>query len=103
MWAIVELMGHVKIAGELTEVEQFGVKMGRIDIPMSSGSTVTQFFGGQSVYRITPTTEEIVREYSKNNVPRPIQYWDIKGLLPREAIMEDNEANDPDDLPDAPF
>lgn len=27
-WAIVELMGHVKLAGRLTEEERFGTKMG---------------------------------------------------------------------------
>lgn len=32
-WAIVELMGHVRIAGRLTEEEKFGSKMGRLDIP----------------------------------------------------------------------
>ena len=32
-WAIVELMGHVKLAGKLSEEERFGVKMGRLDIP----------------------------------------------------------------------
>src|SRR5687768_8629685 len=32
-WAIVELMGHVRLAGRLTEEEKFGTKMGRLDIP----------------------------------------------------------------------
>ena len=31
-WAIVELMGHVRVAGFVTEEERFGVKLGRIDI-----------------------------------------------------------------------
>lgn len=33
VWAIVELMGHVRLAGRLTEEEKFGTKMGRLDIP----------------------------------------------------------------------
>ena len=32
-WAIVELMGHLRLAGLLSEEEHFGAKMGRIDIP----------------------------------------------------------------------
>lgn len=32
-WAILELMGHVKLAGFVTEEELFGGKIGRIDIP----------------------------------------------------------------------
>lgn len=33
VWAVVELMGHVRIAGRLSEEERFGGKMGRIDVP----------------------------------------------------------------------
>lgn len=32
-WAVVELMGHVRLAGRLSEEEHFGAKMGRLDIP----------------------------------------------------------------------
>lgn len=32
-WAIVELMGHVRLAGRLSEEEKFGSKLGRLDIP----------------------------------------------------------------------
>ena len=38
-WAIVELMGHIKICGRLTEEEKFGAKMGRLDIPTSEPCT----------------------------------------------------------------
>jgi hypothetical protein len=34
-WAILELMGHVRMAGRVTEEERFGAKMGRIDVPTS--------------------------------------------------------------------
>ncbi|MFA9263108.1 MAG: hypothetical protein ACEQSB_07265, partial [Undibacterium sp.] len=60
-WAILELLGHVKIAGRITEEERFGVKMGRIDIPTPADGFVTQYFGGGSVYRLTPTTETVAR------------------------------------------
>lgn len=32
-WGILELMGHVRMAGRITEEERFGAKMGRIDVP----------------------------------------------------------------------
>lgn len=32
-WAILELMGHVRMAGRVTEEERFGSKVGRIDVP----------------------------------------------------------------------
>ena len=59
-WAILELMGHVRLAGRVTEESHFGVALGRIDIPSADGYT-TQYFGGSSIYRLTPTTEAIAR------------------------------------------
>lgn len=76
-WAIVELMGHVKMAGRLTEVELFGSKLARIDIPGPNDQFVTQYFGASSVYRITPTTEEIARAAAVRNQPVPIHRWEL--------------------------
>ena len=71
-WGILELMGHVKIAGYITEEEKFGSKMGRIDIPGENGEVNTQFFGGGSVYRITPVTEEVAKAVATRINVRPI-------------------------------
>lgn len=81
VWAIVELMGHVKIAGKLTEEEKFGAKMGRLDIPNGEGF-VTQYFGGGSVYRITFVTEEVARIVSQRNKPEPVRSWELPKQLP---------------------
>jgi hypothetical protein len=59
-WGIVELMGHVKMAGRVSEVQIAGSQMLRIEIPTDSG-IVTQYFPSGSVYRITPTTEKACR------------------------------------------
>ena len=32
-WAVVEMMGHVRIAGYVTEETRFGAALGRVDIP----------------------------------------------------------------------
>lgn len=107
VWAVVELMGHVKMAGRLTEEEKFGAKMGRLDIPRTPdpnckacggwghidksdvgegqlahpcgmcGGYVTQFFGGGSVYRITVVSEAVARHVAKGNTPQPVSPWDF--------------------------
>lgn len=91
-WAIVELMGHVRIAGLLTEEERFGVKMGRIDIPDGDGGVLTtQYFGGSSVYRITPVSEEAARAVAARNKPEPVHYYE----LPKpERSFSDVEEDD---------
>src|SRR5579884_3045855 len=49
-WAVVELMGHVRLAGRVTEEAMLGTALGRIDIPTGEGPEdfVTQYFGGSS-------------------------------------------------------
>lgn len=70
-WCIIELMGHVRLAGLVSEEQRFGVTLGRIDIPQGE-EWVTQYFGGTAVYRVTPTTEEIAREISRANMHQPV-------------------------------
>ncbi len=69
-FAIVELMGHVKHAGRLSEEEKFGVKLGRIDCPAEDGSFTTIYFGGASVYRITVVTEDVAMHVAHEAHPR---------------------------------
>lgn len=89
-WAILELMGHVKLAGRVTEEEHFGAKLGRIDIPNSGGFT-TQYFSGGSIYRLTPTTEEIARGVAQRNQPEPVHRWDLP-RLPAPAGQSDDDC-----------
>jgi hypothetical protein len=102
-WAIVELMGHVKIAGRVTEEERFGAKLGRVDIP--NGDTfVTQYFNGSSLYRLTPTTEEIARSVAKSNQPSPVYRWELpesKQIGAGEPIVEVEYPNDDDEDEDS--
>ncbi len=114
VWAVVELMGHVKLAGILTEEEKFGTKLGRLDIPQGPDAKckscegtglipllegdepntgcitctgyVTQFFGGGSVYRITLVTEEVARHVAKKSSPQPVHSWDFPKQLTAPGI-----------------
>lgn len=62
-WAVVELMGHVTLAGRVIKPGEYG-GLWQIDVP--DGDTYqTQFFGSQSVYRIRMVSEEIARAYVK--------------------------------------
>lgn len=89
-WAIVELMGHVRIAGFVTEEDRFGVRMGRIDI-YNGEDCVTQFFSGGSVYRITPVEESIARDLGART-PAPVSQWELSAkTLPAGAANRDEE------------
>lgn len=70
-WAMVEVFGHRSHAGRALEVERFGAKMLRIDVPKlvpepvvegkpfsySVESWVTHFYGGSSIFSYTLTDE----------------------------------------------
>ncbi len=90
-WAVLELMGHRKLAGQVSEVEQFGVKICRIDIP--SDPPVTQFYGGTSIYGVTPTTEEIAVAFARQqHAPAPINEWELPGRrLPAGPAEPDDD------------
>jgi len=94
-WAILELMGHVKLAGFVTEEELFGSKMGRVDIPGEDGQTMTQYFGGHTVYRLTPVTEQVARAFAARNRPRPVQVYELQLPAP---IQNDESVWDDEDL-----
>lgn len=90
-WAVVELMGHVRLAGRLSEVERFGGKLARLDVPQADGSFVTQFFGAAGVYRITFVSEAVARHVAKGTSAAPVQPWDFPKALNSPADPLDRE------------
>lgn len=106
-WAIVELMGHVRLGGFVTEEEHFGAKVGRIDIPLIGGGMATQLFGGGSLYRLTYVTEEFARGVALHNQPEPVHRWELPRVAQTNApsaVYGDPESiewteHDLDDLP----
>lgn len=99
-WCIVELMGHVRMAGLLTEAEHFGAKLGRLDIPQPDGTLATTFFGGASVYRISPTTEAIARAVALLDRPAPVHHWELPApqSVGQPASMADQDDDDDDEI-----
>lgn len=75
-WALLELMGHRRRAGFVRDVEMFGTRLLRIDIPLVKetpatqaepcGDTIkvktTEFYGGGAVYGLHPCDEETARK-----------------------------------------
>lgn len=67
-WALVELFGHQRIVGFLSQQSFGSGVLFRVDVPdlTSSGKVIrqgfTRYFGLQAIYSITPCSEEIVRQ-----------------------------------------
>ena len=87
-WVILELMGHRRLTGYLTEQEIAGRAFLRIDVPTEPPAT--QFYGAEAVYCITPTTEEIARAAAKLNRVAPIQRWELPPAKPVTSPEDDD-------------
>jgi len=69
-YAVIEIFGHRRLAGRVTEVEQYGTKLLRIDIPNQGkfeNGFKSQLYGGASLFSVTPcdlaTVERINTPY----------------------------------------
>lgn len=97
VWAVVELMGHQRAGGRLSEEEKFGVKLGRLDVPQKDGTFLTQYFGGSSVFRVSIVTEEMARAVAMSYPPRPVQAWELpRDEKPVAALPAHDDEQDID-------
>jgi hypothetical protein len=101
-WAIVELMGHRRLAGHVTEEEHFGTAMLRLDVHGldAAAPVVTQLYGGSSVYCLTPTTEDIARKLGERLRPAPVSRYELEPPRPRDGDIWEDECGGTDDLED---
>lgn len=95
-WAVVELFGHSRIAGKVSEATIGGCAFVRVDVPATeTRPAYTKFFGNGAIYAMTPCDEEVARlaaaEIEQYNVP-------IRVTMPRPALSAGREDDD-DSLP----
>lgn len=65
---MIEIFGHRPLAGRVTEVEKFGTKLLRIDIPEQGKfehCSTSQMYGGASLFSITPCDLATVERMNK--------------------------------------
>ena len=105
IWGIVELFGHGKIAGELTEQNIAGTNMLRVDVPETeSNPSFTRFLNHAAIYAINPTDKETACFVAKNLNNKPIESWDIKQFQEKALLLkvrndDQHELEDDDDFP----
>lgn len=83
-WAIVELMGHQKIAGHLSEEVLGGTSFIRIDVPATEEQpSFTRLLTDKAIYAINPVTEEVAVSMASSIRSKPIESWDFREMLSR--------------------
>ena len=109
--AVVELFGHQKMAGTVTEQNIGSSSFVRIDVPETKTQPAfTRMVNPSAIYAINPVTEDVMKHMAENIQNKPIEAWDIhemtKKLLAlkeensKASEREDNDLDDGwDDLP----
>lgn len=117
-WCIVELFGHTKLAGLVSEQSLGGAMFVRVDVPevqreASSTKIVdgrykeekytetiasfTRFFGANAIYSITPTSEAIARAMAQRIATRPVAAFELPQLQALNAPDEHEDQPDGDE------
>lgn len=101
-WAIVELLGHRRLAGRVREVQIAGAGFLRLDIPDCGGHPAqTQFVAPGSVYALHPTTEAIATAAAANFRPQPVNRWELEWAEdspPHPFEHAPDDGFDPDEI-----
>lgn len=109
-WAIVELMGHRQRAGKVSEADQYGAKLLRVEIPAGE-EFVTEFYGGAAIYCLRPAAEDVARAMAERlGDPRPVApvAYQLTGppadrFYGTDDDFEPEDMDDDDENPELPF
>jgi len=99
-WAVVELFGHVRLAGRVSEVERYGGKLLRLDIPRPDGGgwLATKDIGQGALYAVTYVAEAVARLVAQHHQPAPVHHYELEAPSTTAGRDDDDEDDDEDFL-----
>jgi hypothetical protein len=102
-WGIVELMGHQRIAGRISEQVIGGGNLLRVDVPDGEDQFRTVFYGSSAIYALHVTDEAAARAACKGMGTRPAYAWELERLqkLPAATVHSSSSYDEQvdDDCP----
>jgi hypothetical protein len=99
-WCIVELFGHVTLAGYVSEQVIGGASFIRLDVPeVDSQPEFTKLLGAGAIYSMTPTSEDVARSAIEHIRARPVNVC----YLPEPKTPVVDEVEDGPSLVDVKF
>lgn len=101
-WAIVELFGHQRIAGRVTEQAIGGCSFIRVDVPAAAKEQAfTKLFGQGAIYAITFTDEAAATIMAGAIQARPVDTWELQRAM-RALPVADTDGRPVDDADSTP-
>lgn len=97
MWAIVELMGHARIAGLISEKNIAGTNMLRVDVPDTTAQPAfTRFLGGTAIYAINPVTEDVAKTVAESLKTAPVNAYSVSRAMEKMKALQEGEEEEPE-------
>jgi hypothetical protein len=98
-WAIVEIFGHQRFAGQISEYSLGGCSFVRVDVPdLGAGRPgFTKLFGNGAVYSITPCDEETARLTALHDSQQPMEIWSARQMLGLPSLAQGRLLPEDDD------
>lgn len=94
-WAIVEIMGHQRYAGRVTEQAVGGTSFVRVDVPgTSEREPFTKLFGSSAIYAITVVDEETAKAAVGEFRQQPLDEWSARRMLGIDGMQQQIEYSD---------
>jgi hypothetical protein len=106
-WAIVDLFGHTRVAGKISEHTIGGETFVRLDVPRGDGFT-TELYGKGAIYSIKFVDEPIARESARRVDSVPVAAYTMADVVRQLAPQGPGvfaglgEGEFPDDIDDEP-
>jgi hypothetical protein len=92
-WAVVEMLGHRRVIGKVTEQVIAGAGFIRVDVPGEGAEILqTQFVTPASIYAITPVSEDSARLAAQNVRADPITVWELPAHI-RSAMYATTDGD----------
>ena len=77
-WALVELFGHQRIVGKVSEATLAGGAFLRVDVPGFNGEKAfTRFYGPSAIYSLSPVDETIARGLMERYRNEPVSRFEL--------------------------
>ncbi|OUM00535.1 hypothetical protein [Variovorax sp. JS1663] len=96
-WGLLELFGHQRLAGKLSEQTIGGVHFIRIDVPeVADVAAYTRFFTQGAIYGMTPMEEATARKLATYLRAVPVSAYELRSVesaprLTSSTVDDDDE------------
>lgn len=96
--AIIELFGHQKMAGMVTEQVIGASSFIRVEVPVTQRQAAyTRLLNPSAIYAINPVTEEVMLAMANSYNYTPITAWDLPDHLKKKALGEGVQSEEEED------